>query len=105
MPQQKILGRKGIVVDEAKAKLNMSNLETYGGTGMDDVRTVFSSHANIKHVFMGAGIDIETRLEIIREVCRVSSSTSVHMKDAMSGPEGFLPFVKAILEGFTKAEA
>ena len=107
MAQRKILllGRKGIVVDDAKAKLNNPNLEIYGGTGMDDVRTVFSSHADIKHVFMGAGIDIETRLEIIREVCRLSSTTSVHMKDVTSGPEGFLPFVKAVLEGFTRTEA
>ncbi len=76
MPQQRILllGRKGIVVDDANAKLNNPNLEIYGGTGINDVRTVFSSHADITHVFMGAGIDIETRLEIIREVCRVSTS-------------------------------
>ncbi len=57
MPQQRILllGRKGIVVDDAKAKLNNPNLEIYGGTGINDVRTVFSSHADITHVFMGGG--------------------------------------------------
>jgi len=104
-PRILLLGRKGIVVNDTKAKLNNPNLEIYGGTGINDVRTVFSSHADITHVFMGAGIDIETRLEIIREVCRVSSSTSVHTKDAMSGPEGFLSFVKAIMEGFTRTEA
>lgn len=92
------------MVDDAKSRLNDPDLEIFGGTGIDDVRAIFSYHADIKHVFMGAGLDVETRLSIIREVFRLSESTSVHVKDATTGPEGFFPFVKAILDGFKRAE-
>jgi hypothetical protein len=94
-----LLGRKGIVVEDAKSQLNDPALEIYGGTGIDDVRTTFSSHPKIDHVFMGAGIELETRLQIVREVFQLSEDTTVHMKDATTGPQGFLPFVKAILKG------
>jgi hypothetical protein len=48
---------------------------------------------------MGAGLDIDVRLEIIRTIFTMSDSTTVHMKDVASGPEGFLPFVRALLSG------
>ncbi|MCJ1460451.1 hypothetical protein MMC28_010833 [Mycoblastus sanguinarius] len=97
-----LLGRKGIVVDDAKSRLNDLDLEIYAGTRIDDVRTTFSSHADVRHVFMSAGIDLETRLEIVREVFRLSDSTTVHMKDTTAGPQGFVPFIKAMFDGFKK---
>jgi hypothetical protein len=48
---------------------------------------------------MGAGIDIHASLEIVREVFKLSGTTTVHLKDAESGPKGFWPFVKSVLEG------
>jgi hypothetical protein len=42
---------------------------------------------------------LETRLEIVREIFQLSDTTSVHMKDVASGPQGFLPFVRSILNG------
>jgi len=50
---------------------------------------------------MGAGIDLETRLQIVREIFQLSETTTVHMKDRLSGPDGFLPFVRAVLRGLT----
>lgn len=52
---------------------------------------------------MGTGIDLDKRLEIVRRVFELSQITTVHMKDASSGKEGFLPFVRAVLEGISKA--
>lgn len=98
-----LLGRKGIVVDDAKAYLTDPDLEIFAGTGIDDLRATFSHHPDIKHVFMGAGIDLEIRLDIVRETFHLSQDTSVHMKDASSGRQGFLSFVKAILEGLRGA--
>jgi hypothetical protein len=34
---------------------------------------------------------------MVRAVFQSSDRATVHMKDQMSGPEGFLPFVKAVL--------
>ncbi len=53
--------------------------------------------AKTDHVIMGAGLDIDVRLDIIREVFELSDSTTVHMKDFASGPQGMLPFVRAVL--------
>ena len=50
-------------------------------------------------VIMGAGIELEKRLEIVRYVFNTSNITSVHMKDRGSGPEGFIPFINKVLNG------
>ncbi|KAF2476792.1 uncharacterized protein BDR25DRAFT_300630 [Lindgomyces ingoldianus] len=47
---------------------------------------------------MGAGIELEKRLEIVRRMFELSQTTTVHLKDANLGPQGFLLFVKVILE-------
>lgn len=42
---------------------------------------------------------MEVRLEIVKYIFTVSTSTTVHMKDRNSGPQGMLPFVNGVLEG------
>ena len=76
----------------------MPDVQLFGGTGIDDVRTAFAAATSITFV-MGAGIDLERRLEIAGEIFRLSDETTVHLKDRASGPEGFLPFVSAVLQG------
>jgi hypothetical protein len=46
---------------------------------------------------MGGGLEI--RLEVVREVFQSSDRATVHLKDHLSGPEGFLPFVRSVLRG------
>jgi hypothetical protein len=36
---------------------------------------------------------------MVRAVFQSSDRATVHMKDQMSGPEGFLPFARAVLVG------
>lgn len=85
-------------MDNTKSHLNDPDLEIFGGTGVDDVRSTFAQ-TEVDHVFMGAGIELEKRLEIVAEVFRLSNTTTVHLKDSASGPQGFLPFVQAVLAG------
>ena len=94
-----LLGRKGIVVEDAKSKIDMPELIILGGTCLEDVRKAFANNARIDHVFSGAGIDLDARLEIVREIFTLSETTTVHLKDGGSGPQGFLPFVKGVLSG------
>ena len=47
----------------------------------------------------GAGLDLEPRLETVREIFLASDKTTVHLKDFASGPDGFLPFVRSVLAG------
>lgn len=93
-----LLGRTGVVVDDVKDQLDMADVELFGGTGIEDVRSAFSQ-AEIDHVILGAGIDLEDRLRIVQEVFQLSDKTTVHMKDSISGPQGFLPFVRSVLLG------
>lgn len=93
-----LLGRTGIVVDDVRAHISVSDVNLLAGTSLEDVQAAFDSNA-IDIVIMGAGIDIETRLSIIRHIFDVSSNTTVHMKDWNSGPKGMLPFVDGVLKG------
>ena len=94
-----LLGRTDIVVEDAERRLGMSDVRLLGGTGLADVRRAFSTESSIDHVIMGAGLDLQTRLDIVREVFELSDRTTVHLKDRTTGPEGFLPFVRAVLHG------
>jgi len=78
----------------------MPDLRLFTGTGIDDVRSAFAQ-ARIDHVIMGAGIDLETRLAIVREIFQSSDTTTVHMKDRTSGKEAFLPFARSVLHGLS----
>lgn len=98
-----LLGLRGIVVDEVKDKLNAHDVRLFGGGSIEDARAVFAQ-GRVDHVIMGAGIDLEMRLDIVREIFQLSEVTTVHMKDYASGPQGFLPFVQAVLDGISKYE-
>ena len=52
---------------------------------------------------MGAGLDLEPRIEIIRYVYQTSTSTAVYLKDQDSGPQGMVPFLKNVLSGLRNA--
>ena len=93
-----LLGRRDVVIEEVKRQLDLPGVQLIGGTGLEDVRKAFTQ-TRIDHVIMGAGIDLETRLEIIREIFQSSDATTVHMKDRVTGPQGFLPFIAAVLAG------
>ena len=98
-----LLGRRGVVVDDVQRQLNAADVQLLGGTGIDDVRSAFA-RAEIDHVIIGAGLELDTRLEIVREIFESSDRTTVHMKDRVTGPEGFLPFVRSVLHGLSDYE-
>ena len=98
-----LLGRTGVVVEEVERRLSLPDIQLIGGSGIEDVRAAFA-RADVDHVIMGAGIDLETRLEIVREIFQSSEKTTVHLKDRVTGPEGFLPFVRSVLRGLREYE-
>ena len=91
-----ILGRNGTIVEEVRKALNRSDIQIEMGTTYEDVVQAFQNNA-IDTVIMGAGLDLEIRLQIIQYIFEMSKSTTVHMKDWDSGPAGMLPFVTHIL--------
>lgn len=99
-----LLGRTAAVLEDAERQIELGGFELLARTGIDGVRGAFAER-HIDHVIMGAGLDLAVRLEIVREVFERSDTTTVHMKDRNSGPEGLLPFVRAILTGLKDWEA
>ena len=93
-----LLGKKGLIVEDVQNKIQMPHIKLFAGTSIEDVRAIFTQN-EINHVIMGAGIELNKRLEIIKEIFELSEATTVHMKDFSSGPQGMIPFVKAILVG------
>ena len=78
----------------------VKDFELFVASDLDEARSVFEQNSNqIDIVIMGAGIELEKRLEIVRYVFNTSNITSVHMKDWESGPEGFIPFINKVLNG------
>lgn len=78
----------------------IKNIQLFVASTLDEARSVFEKNNHqIDIVIMGAGIELEKRLEIVRYVFNTSNTTSVHMKDWESGPEGFIPFINKVLNG------
>lgn len=93
-----LLGLTGVVVEDVRQQLHSPNVELLGGTGIEDVRAGFAA-GNVDHVIIGAGIELETRLEIVRDIFRASDATTVHLKDRVSAKQGFAAFVRCVLHG------
>ena len=98
-----ILGLMPGLLDDFRRQLDVPDVELVGGTGVDDVRSAFVQ-GDLDHVIMGGGLNLQTRLEVVREVFQSSDKATVHLKDHLSGPEGFVPFARSVLRGLSDYE-
>ena len=98
-----LLGVRADVLETAQQQLQTPGIEFLSGTGEADVDRVLRQ-ADIDHVIIGGGLDLGARAAMVRTVFQSSDRVTVHMKDQMSGPEGFLPFAKAVLGGLSSYE-
>ena len=81
-------------------QLIIENVEYFAAADLRTVQQIFETDNNsIDIVIMGAGIELEKRLDVVRYVFSTSNTTSVHMKDWETGPEGFVPFINKVLSG------
>ena len=98
-----LVGATQSVIDDVIARLNIPDVELSGGTAIGAVRSALDA-GGVDHVIIGGGLDLEVRLDVVREVFQTSQSTTVHM-NSPSGPGSFLPFVSAILGGLLEQGA
>jgi len=69
-------------------QLTIKDIEYFAAPDLKTVQQVFEKNNNaIEIVVMGAGIDLEKRLEVVRYVFNTSNTTTVHMKDWETGPK------------------
>ena len=81
-------------------QLTIKDAQFFAAPDLKTAQQVFEKNNNaIDIVIMGAGIELEKRLEIVRYVFTTSNTTTVHMKDWETGPEGFVPFINGVLSG------
>jgi hypothetical protein len=92
-----LLGLTDSVLANARQQLTRPDLEVFLGKSVEDVRFRLSQ-TPIDHVFIGGKLAVETHLEIAWEAIQASDRATIHVQDR-SGPEGFLPFVEAVLSG------
>ncbi len=95
-----LLGRLASNIPDAETGVTSRNFKIFSSSSLNDVKSIFQEQKNeIDCVIMGAGIDLEVRIEAIRFIFETSKSTTVHLKDWNSGSQGMLPFVNGILTG------
>jgi len=97
-----LLGITDSVLANAQQQLTRPDLEVFLGKSVEDVRSRLSQ-TPIDRVFIGGRLAVETHLEIAWEVLQANDAATVHLQDR-SGPEGFLPFVQAVLRGLVPNE-
>ena len=97
-----LVGRKGTVIDDVRKAVPTENIILLSALNLEEVKAAFAQH-KIQAVVMGAGLELEPRLEIIRYVFQTSTSTAVYLKDQDSGPQGMVPFLKNVLSGLRNA--
>ncbi len=98
-----LLGVWADLLQAVQRELQTPGIEYAGGTGLADVEPAFRQ-ADIDHEINRGGLDLEARAAMVRVIFQASDRATVHMKDQMSGPEGFLPFVRAVLAGLAGYE-
>ena len=98
-----LLGVRADLLETVQQELQARGVEFLSGTGEADVERALRK-ADVDHVIIGGGLDLEARAAMVRAVFQSSERATVHMKDQLSGPEGFLPFVKAVLGGLSSYE-
>ena len=93
-----LLGVRADLLDTVTKELQAPGAGFLAGTGVADAQAAFRQ-ADIGHVIIGGGLGLEARAAMVGAVFQSSDRATVHMKDQMPGPEGFLPFARAVLGG------
>jgi len=95
-----LLGGKQLTSVPPLDQLKIKDAKYFAAPDLKTVQQVFNENNNaIDIVIMGAGIELEKRLEVVRYVFNTSNTTTVHLKDWETGPEGFVPFINRVLSG------
>jgi len=86
-------------------KVMIKNVYLIRATNLEEVRSAFEKIANkIDNAIMGAGIELQKRLAIVEFVFKTSDTVTVHLKDRVGGPEGFMPCINKVLKGMVSID-
>ena len=94
-----LLGKAPVL--EPGFDLGIPGVEYETGSSMDELRAALAG-GTFDHVIVGGGLPLDVRLELVRAVFEHSDAITVHMKDRASGPQGYVPFIRAVTSGLLK---
>jgi hypothetical protein len=93
--------RLGVDLDEVREHLSGDDVEFVVTTSSEEVQAALAANS-FDHAIMGAGLDLDVRVGAVRAIFQASDTTTVHLKDYASGPDGYPPFVGAVLAGLDR---
>lgn len=93
-----LIGRRDKVLEALCHQLKTNEVNLFSATTLEVVLQVLGEN-KIDVVIMGSGLEIDLRCEIVRYITINHPSTTIHMKDWTSGPDGIMPFVTSVLKG------
>jgi len=96
-----LVGRTPAVIADVLERVDAPTVTFFTGNSLEDVAAILK-RTPVDHTILGGGIELDTRLQIVRTVFESSTSTTVHM-NSPSGPDSYLPFVRAVLRGLKLA--
>lgn len=99
-----LVGRTQEVLREATAHVNVAGVEFEYATTLAEVESALRA-STVADLIMGGGLSTETRLAVFDLVLRTSDTTTMHSKGRGTGPEGFEPFLRAIVGSLHAAPA
>jgi len=97
-----LLGKAPVL--EPGDDLDIAGVEYETGSSLEDLRAALA-RSTFDHVIVGGGLPLDTRLALVRAVFEHSDAITVHMKDRASGPQGYVPFIRAVIAGLSRRSA
>lgn len=92
-----LLGLKQSVIDNTISELRLdfpeAEFDFISALGIDAMKDQLQQQ-HIEHVFIGAGLPTDIRVEATKTVLDTSLVTEVHLKNFSAGPQGYTPFIR-----------
>ena len=94
-----LIGRLRDVIGATAQELEGLPVQWLGAHTREEVVEQLESEPGITCAIIGSTMDDQLRGELIGVIAGRRPDISIHLKDRASGPAGFCPFVRRVVEG------
>ncbi|MEX0301998.1 MAG: hypothetical protein AB3N24_06200 [Leisingera sp.] len=93
-----LIGKLPHVIGDVAEQLDHLPIQWLGAHDQPEVVRQLETEPRIECVIMGAGLDDQTRGDLIGIIAALRPDVCIHLKDRSSGPEGLVPFVEQVVQ-------
>ena len=93
-----LIGKLPHVIGNVAEQLDHLPIQWLGAHDQPEVVRQLETEPRIVCVIMGAGLDDQTRGDLIGIIAALRPDVCIHLKDRSSGPEGLVPFVERVVQ-------